>query len=163
MGSAVNFRLILEMRSSFILRKECVGTNHCEGFDSIHKVMGLLDKLTQKMGEGIAKTYIKHNDNFRYLVDNGYCNEDELMNDIIDGSRQTTVAQRRAKQAETLRSGAYSHTCDSCKYHSGNKCYFRSSGNPGYDRNRGSEYIKIGDPYSVTCDCYEWDWITPNP
>lgn len=125
--------------------------------------MGLFDKLMQKAGEGIAKTYIKHTDNYRYLVDNGYYTEDELMREITDGARQTSVAENRAKQANSFRSGAWSHTCDSCKYHAGNKCYFRSSGNPGYDRNRGSEYIKIGDPYSVTCDCYEWDCITPNP
>lgn len=100
------------------------------------------------------------------MVKNGLITQDQkdaMWASVKKDVEQNIIAEKREKQASTMRTGYSKYACESCKYGAGRKCYFRSYGNPGYDSSRGSEVIKIEKPSYTTCDCYKWDHITVLP
>ena len=118
------------------------------------KAMGLLDKIVGKVADSAAKAYLKTDKNYRFLVDNGYYDEDELTEDIMSSVKAQREAEQRAKQAEAARHHQWmvqNHCCTTCKHHFWGECWYAYN-------TYGGNTQPVEYPDTTTCDCYERDW-----
>ena len=141
----------------------------CRIFGLGHReLMGLLDFVVGKVADGVARVYLETNSNYRYLVDNGYCDKKELKNEIMGTVQTQRQEQVRVKQvqAQAARQKSIERGyCTTCKHFSWGECWYYYEGHPGYNPNKVDEYgnscsepIEIFSPETHSCSRYERDW-----